>query len=219
VLPVANLPAAVRATLRGPNWAVRLRPGTDARAVQRALAADTQTRLSVWRPIESLQQETAKLRPVVYGVTGLLLAVALVNLLTTLLLTIAERERDVAVLGAVGATPRQVTAALVSGGALLALVGGAIGVPVGAWLFRFLISQTDPSDGPDVVTLPAWWWFPLVLPVGLLLCALVSGLAARRATHIRPRSRCAPSSAQPAGRRWTSDSTLVDRAPSGATRG
>jgi putative ABC transport system permease protein len=186
VLPIAGLPAAVRATLRSPDWAVRLRPGTDARAVQRALAADTQTRLSVWRPIESLQQETAKLRPVVYGVTGLLLAVALVNLLTTLLLTIAERERDVAVLGAVGATPRQVTAALVSGGALLALVGGAIGVPVGAWLFRFLISQTDPSDGPDVVTLPAWWWFPLVLPVGLLLCALVSGLAARRATHIRP---------------------------------
>jgi ABC-type lipoprotein release transport system permease subunit len=48
-----------------------------------------------------------------------------VNLLTTLLLTIAERERDVAVLGAVGATPGQVTGALVSGGALLALLGGA----------------------------------------------------------------------------------------------
>jgi putative ABC transport system permease protein len=186
VLPIASLPPAVRATLRYPDWAVRLRPGVDPRTAQQAIAHATQTQLAVWRPIESLQQETAKLRPVVYGVTGLLLAVALVNLLTTLLLTIAERERDVAVLGAVGATPRQVTEALVAGGALLALLGGAIGVPLGAWLFRFLISHTDPSDGPDVVTFPAWWWFPLVLPVGLLLCALVSGLAARRATQIRP---------------------------------
>jgi putative ABC transport system permease protein len=186
VLPIASLPPAVRATLRYPSWAVRLRPGVDARDVERSLSSATQAQLDVWRPIESLQSETAKLRPVVYGVTGLLLAVALVNLLTTLLLTIAERERDVAVLGAVGATPRQVTVALVAGGALLALLGGAIGVPLGAWLFRFLISHTDPSDGPDVVTFPAWWWFPAVLPLGLLLCALVSGLAARRATHIRP---------------------------------
>jgi putative ABC transport system permease protein len=186
VLPVASLPAPVRATLRYPRWAVRLRPGADAREAERSIASATRAQLDVWRPVESLQRETAKLRPVVYGVTGLLLAVALVNLLTTLLLTIAERERDVAVLGAVGATPRQVTAALVSGGGLLALLGGAIGVPLGAWLFRFLIARTDPSDGPDVVTLPAWWWFPLVLPAGLLLCAAVSGLAARRATQIRP---------------------------------
>jgi putative ABC transport system permease protein len=186
VLPMASLPPAVQATLRHPDWAVRLKPGTDAREAERALANASPGQLDVWRPIESLQRETAKLRPVVYGVSALLLAVALVNLLTTLLLTIAERERDVAVLGAVGATPRQVTAALVSGGALLALLGGAIGVPLGAWLFGFLISHTDPSDGPDVITFPAWWWFPLVLPAGLLLCAAVSGLAARRATHIRP---------------------------------
>ncbi len=186
VLPMASLPPAVRATLRHPDWAVRLRPGSDAREAEAALADASPGQLDVWRPIESLQRETAKLRPVVYGVSALLLAVALVNLLTTLLLTIAERERDVAVLGAVGATPGQVTRALVSGGALLALLGAVIGVPLGAWLFGFLIARTDPSDGPDVITFPAWWWFPLVLPAGLLLCAAVSGLAARRATHIRP---------------------------------
>ena len=45
------------------------------------------------------------MRPIVYGVTALLLAIAGVNLLTTLLLGVRERRRDVAILGAVGATP------------------------------------------------------------------------------------------------------------------
>lgn len=50
------------------------------------------------------------MRPIVCGVTSLLLAVAAENLLTTLLLGVRERRRDVAILGAVGATRRQVTA-------------------------------------------------------------------------------------------------------------
>ena len=86
VMPMASLPPAVRATLRHPDWAVRLKPGSDAREAEVALADASPGQLDVWRPIESLQRETAKLRPVVYGVSALLLAVALVNLLTTLLL-------------------------------------------------------------------------------------------------------------------------------------
>ena len=56
----------------------------------------------------------------VYGLTALLLVIAAANLLTTLLLGIRERRRDVAVLGAVGATPRQVGGTVIAGGALLA---------------------------------------------------------------------------------------------------
>ena len=89
--------------------------------------------------------------------TALLLAIAGVNLLTTLLLSVRERRRDVAILGAVGATRRQVTGTVVSGGLLLAVPSVLVGLPLGAWLFTTIVGITDPSDGPDVATLPSWW--------------------------------------------------------------
>jgi putative ABC transport system permease protein len=122
------------------------------------------------------------MRPVVYGVTALLLAIAGVNLLTTLLLGVRERRRDVAILGAVGASRRQVAGTIVSGGVLLALPAVVFGLPLGAWMFTTLVGITDPSDGPDVATLPQWWIIVLALPVALVAVAAVSALAAREAS-------------------------------------
>jgi putative ABC transport system permease protein len=142
-------------------------------------------RLSAWRPGEAVQREVNDLRPIVYGVTALLLAIAGVNLLTTLVLGVRERRRDVAVLGAVGATRRQVTATVVAGGVALALPAAVAGLPLGAWTLTTLIGITDPSDGPDVATLPAWWAVVLALPAGgLLLVAAVSTVAAREAGRV-----------------------------------
>ena len=185
VIPRQGLPDAV-ARLGGPFWAVRLHPGADSAAVAAALRRDGAGALDVERPIESLQREAADIRPVVYGTTVLLLAIAFVNLLTTLLIGIRERERDFAILASIGATPRQVLATVVSGGSALALPATLVGLPLGTWIFLFMIGVTDPADGPDVAALPSWWWFPLVLPAALALTALVSLLAARQATRIHP---------------------------------
>lgn len=187
VIPRQGLPDAI-VRLGGPFWAVRLHAGADSAAVAAALRSDSAGRLGVDRPIESLQREAADIRPVVYGTTLLLLAIAFVNLLTTLLISIRERERerDFAILASIGATPRQVLATVVAGGSSLALPATLVGLPLGTWMFLFMISVTDPADGPDVATLPSWWWFPLVLPAALGLTALVSLLAARQATRIHP---------------------------------
>jgi putative ABC transport system permease protein len=185
VIPRQGLPDAV-VRLGGPFWVARLHAGADSAAVARALRSDSAGRLGVERPIESLQREAADIRPVVYGTTLLLLAIAFVNLLTTLLISIRERERDFAILASIGASPRQVLATVVSGGSLLALAAALVGLPLGTWMFLFMIGVTDPADGPDVGTLPSWWWFPLVLPAALALTALVSLLAARQATRIQP---------------------------------
>ena len=124
------------------------------------------------------------MRPIVYGVTALLLAIAGVNLLTTLLLGVRERRRDVAVLGAVGASRRQVTGTVVSGGLLLAVPSVLAGLPLGAWLFMTIVGITDPGDGPDVATLPSWWSVSLAVPVGLVAVGLLSALAAREAARV-----------------------------------
>ena len=162
VTALSTLPAGA-AKLDEPYWAVRLSPGADAALTAAALRREGHGRLAVERPIESLQREAADMRPVVYGTVALLIVIAALNLLTTLGLAVRERERDYAVLASVGATPRQVRTTVIAGGAFLALPAALVGLPLGAWIFMLVIGATDPADGPDVRTLPAWWWYPVAI--------------------------------------------------------
>ena len=101
------------ASLRSPSWVLRVADGVDPARTQAEIERRAGPQLIVDRPGESLEREVGEMRPIVYGVTALLLAIAGVNLLTTLLLGVRERRRDVAVLGAVGASRRQVTGTVV----------------------------------------------------------------------------------------------------------
>jgi putative ABC transport system permease protein len=177
----ATVPAAA---LDRPRWVVRLAPGADPVRAEEAVHRLGQGRLFAGRPAESLQDDIDRMRPIVYGVTALLLAIAGVNLLTTLLLGVRERRRDVAILGAVGATRRQVTGTVVSGGVVLAVPALLAGLPGGAWMFRTVVGITDPSDGPDVATLPSWWVLLLALPVALAAVAMISALASGEARRV-----------------------------------
>jgi putative ABC transport system permease protein len=99
---------------------------------------------------------------------------------------VRERERDYAVLASVGATPRQVRTTVVAGGAALALPAALLGLPLGTLIFTLVITLTDPADGPDVWSLPVWWWYPVAIVGAVLLAAALSTLASRAATRIRP---------------------------------
>jgi putative ABC transport system permease protein len=152
--------------------------------VENALAGADGGRLFVERPVEELQGEASDMRPIIYGVTLLLLVIAAANLLTTLLLGVRERRRDVAVLGAVGASPAQVAGTVIAGASLLTALAAIVGLPLGAVIFRAMIGATDPSDGPDVIAMPGVVWVLLAAPVALALTAAVSSLAARQAARL-----------------------------------
>ena len=67
---------------------------------------------------------------------------------------------------------------------MLALPAVLAGLPLGAWLLETVVGITDPSDGPDVATLPSWWIIGLALPAGFAAVAVVSALAAREAARV-----------------------------------
>jgi putative ABC transport system permease protein len=174
-----TVPAAV---LLRPSWIMRLDRGADPERVMAAIERLGEGRLVVDRPADSA--DANPVRVIVYGVAGLLLAIAAVNLLTTLLLGVRERRRDLAVLGAVGASRRQLTGTVISGGLVLAVPAVVVGLPLGAVLFTAIVRMTDNADGADVATLPSWLSIALALPIGLVAVALVSALAAREARRV-----------------------------------
>jgi len=133
-------------------------------------------------PVNDDAGEDAILRPVVYGLDALLLFVGLVNLLATLLLTTRERVRDLGVLGAVGMTPRQVTGSLVSEQALVAVLAGVVGLPLGLLFFRGAVGLTG---GSDEFAYPSWWSLALLVPGLVALVVLLAAPLARRAAATR----------------------------------
>lgn len=70
---------------------------------------------------------------------GLLLFIACVNVASLLLVRSESRKREIAVRGALGATPARLTRQFVTEGMLLAVAGSAAGCAVAAWIMKLLM--------------------------------------------------------------------------------
>lgn len=76
------------------------------------------------------------LNGVIAGLALVLTAIAVAGVFNTVILSTREKVRDVAILKAVGMAPAQVVSMVVVSIALLGLVAGFIGIPVGLALHR-----------------------------------------------------------------------------------
>jgi putative ABC transport system permease protein len=135
-----------------------------------------------WDPVDDDADEGSVLRPIVYGLDGLLLFVGLVNLVATLLLTVRERVRELGLLKAVGLTPWQVAGTVVWSQALLATVAALIGIPLGLALFRLGIGLSGSSDE---FAYPAAWTLLVLAPAAVAAVVALTAPLARRAAAIR----------------------------------
>jgi putative ABC transport system permease protein len=65
-----------------------------------------------------------------------LIVVAVSGVFNTVILTTREKTRDIAILKAVGMAPRQVVAMVIASVAVIGLVAGVLGLPIGLELHR-----------------------------------------------------------------------------------
>jgi putative ABC transport system permease protein len=180
-----SLSRAVQRRLQ-PEIGLTMPSVSDARRLQSQLAVESKGAVTGTVTQDEVRQERADVRPIIWGMDVLLLSIGLVNLVTTMLLGIRERRRDFAIFKSIGLTPRQVLGAVTASGSVLTLAALAIGIPLGAGLFRTVVIATNPTDGPDLATTPTWWWLLLLVP-GMLLFTTIAGLLpARRAAEIKP---------------------------------
>jgi ABC-type lipoprotein release transport system permease subunit len=167
-----------------------MRPGvTDAQARadlapiltagDRVVAADPNTRgqsvslLGVQRPAQIVNYRTVGAAPVVLAVA---LAVgAIVALALTLTASVRRRRRDLALLKTLGFTRRQLAATVASQATVAALIGIAVGVPVGViagrWLWTEFAREIAAVPSP---TVPAGWI--LLVAIATLTLANLVGL-------------------------------------------
>ena len=161
---------------------VRTTPGTE-EALRRVLAKRFEV-IEAAPPAEVRQVTDLGRLP---DALALFLAtVAAAALAHGLVLTSRRRAHDIAVLRAIGFTPRQVAASVLTMSGITALLGLVIGIPLGIGVGRLVWHQVADSTrvAPDMA-----WPVPTLLvlwPAVLLAAAALALLPARRSAAVRP---------------------------------
>ena len=146
-----------------------------------------------------LQASRETLIAVTASFGGLALFIAIFVVASTMGLSIQQREREIALLRAVAATPRQIRRMIAWEATVVALLGSAAGIVPGAILGRELAEGlVSHGIAPPNLSVSAGW-LPITAAVaGGVLAALLAVLAAgRRAARVSPTRALAQAAVEP----------------------
>ncbi len=166
-------------------YSLVLRRGADPATVRARLLAASGEALEVQRVVNPAERLSV-IRGVIVALIVVLSLLGLANLLTASALGLRDHALDLAVLKAMGLTPRQVAATLVTGTGLLVVLGVVAGTAAGASLVSGLIDLQGHSSGvgagigrtPSLLTLAV---AVLAATGAALLVALIPARKAARA--------------------------------------
>jgi putative ABC transport system permease protein len=127
-------------------YALALRPGADRGEVAARLLAQSSEGLDV-QAVVNPADRLAIIRVLIVALIAVLALIGLANLLTASALGLRDHAFDLAVLKAMGLTPRQVMATLVTGTGLLVVLGVAVGAAAGASVVTWLIDLQGHTSG------------------------------------------------------------------------
>jgi putative ABC transport system permease protein len=94
--------------------------------------------------------------------------VAALGVVNTLLMNVLERRREIGMLRSLGMTRGQIVRLILSESAALGMLGGFLGVGLGAWLSRFAVSSSTSVSGFDL---------PFVFPIqAVVTCVFIAAV-------------------------------------------
>ena len=188
--------ATVRTMLDAPGaisgYHVRVRDPGRAAEVGRALAADVGMRAIPWSSLfGGLVTQLRLQKAVISVVVFLIVLVAAMGIANVLVLTVAEKTKEIAALRALGARERDVLATFTLEGLLLGGGGTLLGVGLGLAVSAYFRVQPFPLPGDlyfitrlpvEVAAFDVAW----VAAVSLVTSAVAGLLPARRAARLDP---------------------------------
>lgn len=133
-------------------------------------------------------------------ILGIIVAVAAFNLLATLVMTVTDKQSDIAILRTLGASPRSIMAIFVIQGAIIGAIGALAGVLLGCliafnidvivpMLEHLLHTRFLPPDIYLISRMPSDPRMSDIVPIGLLsfaLALLATLYPSWRAAHVQP---------------------------------
>lgn len=171
--------------------AARLAPGVDPAEAALAIRQRSRSAVAVANREQKFRSDLASrahdLRSVTVPLTLSLIAIALINLVSTLAFGIRERVPEFGILKAIGYTPKQIYGGVAIGSSLLAVIAGLVGGPLGYFSTAALINHFGEQGGwpSGVAAPPPVLWIIAAVPVCVLAVVLVSALPGRAAARLR----------------------------------
>jgi putative ABC transport system permease protein len=172
------------------NYLITTSSGADDLAVESALLQSSGYDLDIWTRVDEAEgdEEAQTLKTVMFGLSGVLLAIGTINLVATTMLGVRERMRDYGIYRAIGLTPGQVVLTVASNVGLLALIAAVVGIPLGLLTFRVMFEVVG-SDlfgaAPEWYRNPPVWQMALILPGAVAIAAIASALPARQVARLQ----------------------------------
>ncbi|GIH90017.1 hypothetical protein Psi01_06470 [Planobispora siamensis] len=165
-------------------YSLVLKKGADPEAVRDRLLAASGETLEVRRAVNPAER-LAVIRVVIVALTVVLALLGLANLLTARSLGLRDHAFDLAVLKAMGLTPGQVAATLVTGTGLLVVLGVVAGTAAGASVVGGLIDLQGHTSGvgAGIGRTPSALTLAVTACTAIGAALLVTSVPARRAAR------------------------------------
>lgn len=146
-----------------------------------------------WKQINRPMFEALKIeRAVMALICIIIIIVAAVNIITMLIMIIFEKQRQISILKALGATQASIIKIFMTMGLFISCVGSVLGTAVGLGLL-FLIEKYQfiqlPARTYQVNTLPVKYLFetyPLINLAAIIICLLATIFPALQAARLKP---------------------------------
>jgi putative ABC transport system permease protein len=178
--------AAMAPGIEPDRYEVAIKPGTDPDVYARSLRNQATGMMLDASATARSDQNTSfiMLNTVIAGLALVLIVVAVTGVFNTVVLTTREKARNIAILKAVGMAPRQVVTMVVASVALLGLVAGIFGIPLGLELHRQILQfmgqiATGTAIPPAFFDQISHAELPLLALTGVAVAALGAWLPAR----------------------------------------
>ena len=130
-------------------------------------------------------------RVVILLITGLVAGVAGFNILTTIFVAVSQRQRDISILKALGASNRQIMMTFIEQGIYVGVVGSIIGMIL-AVIISKILERYQFVDLPDLYLLAKlpmtydWWVYLSVGLVSIVIAVIAGFFPAMIASKVNP---------------------------------
>jgi len=125
-------------------------------------------------------------------VLGLIVIVAAFNITSTLIMIVMEKNRDIGILKAIGATPKDISKIFIIEGLMVGIIGVVLGSCLGfglGWIqktFKLFSLSTDVYFMDTVPILMRFQDFAVISFIIVLLCVVATFYPARKAANLVP---------------------------------